>query len=118
MPYKDKAKQAAWYQRDRREHPEKYKAAYKRQQSKVRRLHRGPTPLNVSQEVVRGIWLAQDKRCAICQIEIPFNGHMDHDHLTLKLRGMLCRNCNPGLGQFKHNPILLRAAADYIERYM
>lgn len=84
---------------------------------RFRRLQRGPTPLTVSQNVVRNIWLAQNKLCAICKVEIPFNAHMDHDHTTLKLRGMLCRNCNPGLGQFKHNPILLEAAAAYLRKY-
>ena len=42
--------------------------------------------------------------------------HMDHDHQTLEIRGFLCTNCNPGLGFFRDDPALLRAAALYIER--
>jgi hypothetical protein len=39
----------------------------------------------------------------------------DHSHSNGKVRGLLCWNCNSGMGKFKHNPALLRAAADYIE---
>lgn len=61
----------------------------------------------------------QGGRCAICDGEPNGNRsrlHVDHDHLTNEFRGLLCTNCNPGLGYFKDRPDLLRAAADYLER--
>jgi Recombination endonuclease VII len=51
--------------------------------------------------------------CAICQTEPA--AHVDHDHDTGRVRELLCFNCNGGLGQFKDEPELLRAAADYVE---
>ncbi len=44
------------------------------------------------------------------------NLHVDHCHTTGKVRGMLCSDCNTGLGKFKDGPALLRRAAEYLER--
>jgi hypothetical protein len=51
--------------------------------------------------------------CPICLTPNP--QHVDHDHVTGKVRSVLCFNCNGGLGQFKDNPELLHRAADYVE---
>lgn len=41
---------------------------------------------------------------------------VDHCHRTGKNRGVLCSQCNAGLGQFRDDPTLLRQAALYAER--
>ena len=41
--------------------------------------------------------------------------HVDHNHATGKIRGVLCCTCNWGLGNFKDNSDLLRKAAKYLD---
>ena len=43
--------------------------------------------------------------------------HIDHDHITGKIRGLLCGPCNTGLGHFQDNPERLYAAATWIEAH-
>lgn len=42
--------------------------------------------------------------------------HLDHCHATGKFRGWLCSKHNTGLGLFQDDPVLLRRAAEYLER--
>lgn len=58
----------------------------------------------------------QDHKCAICKKECSSGRALavDHDHVTGNPRGLLCGNCNNGLGRFKDNPELLELAATYL----
>lgn len=51
--------------------------------------------------------------CAICGA--PGAEHVDHDHRTGNVRGILCFNCNGGLGQFKDDVVTMRKAIDYLK---
>lgn len=57
----------------------------------------------------------QGGKCAICGDE-PKQFHVDHDHKTNEIRGLLCGNCNVGIGHFRDNPDLMTAAIKYLRR--
>jgi hypothetical protein len=50
--------------------------------------------------------------CPICR-ENPA-GHLDHDHITGRVRGWLCSNCNLMLGHAKDNSATLARAQEYL----
>ena len=62
--------------------------------------------------------------CAICGGSEPKDagtGHrrrfaVDHCHETGRVRGLLCVNCNSGIGKLKDSPDLLRRALDYLSQ--
>ena len=62
---------------------------------------------------------AQDGTCKICKSYTAggFSGrfHVDHDHVTSKVRGLLCHDCNVGLGHFKDDISTLAKAIAYLQ---
>ena len=56
---------------------------------------------------------AQGGFCALCG-ERPAQ-HVDHDHMTGRVRGVLCFCCNQGLGNFRDRADVMRAAIDYLQ---
>lgn len=58
----------------------------------------------------------QKSKCAICG-EGPTERTrltVDHDHVTGKIRGLLCHRCNLVIGRMEDNPKLLTSAAAYL----
>lgn len=61
---------------------------------------------------------AQQGRCAICRTPVAAQArttHVDHDHATGRVRGILCQRCNIGLG-FIERAEWLAQVRDYIVR--
>lgn len=67
----------------------------------------------ISAAMADEILKAQGGVCPICREREP--AHVDHDHDTGEIRGILCVSCNAGLGSFRDNQDWLRAALDYLQ---
>lgn len=74
----------------------------------------------------RGLIFDQGGACPICLKELTLfsqDTHVDHDHSCCPgakscgscVRGILCSNCNVGLGNFQDNPITIFRAIEYLK---
>lgn len=63
----------------------------------------------------------QGDLCAVCARDLKAlpdkHLHIDHDHKTGRVRGLLCHWCNVGIGKFFDSAAVLRKAADYLEKH-
>lgn len=93
----------------RERNPDKVKAKHRRKLLK----QKGLTQARFDEMLV-----SQEERCAVCRSPEPGGRgsfHIDHDHATGRVRGLLCHHCNVALGSARDNPSILRAMADYLE---
>jgi Recombination endonuclease VII len=68
----------------------------------------------ISDEDYQALLARQGGACGICRKKKrPLC--VDHCHVTGKVRGLLCHNCNLGLGHYNDDPVLTRAATAYLE---
>ena len=88
---------------------------------KMKRSNHYKTKYGITLEEREKLLKDQGYACAICQTPLQFEGtltHTDHCHTTGKVRGILCTNCNRGLGHFKDNVNSLKNAIYYLERHL
>lgn len=118
---KNKAAEVERVRRWRAANPEKYREYQARtRQSGTKALadRRGhlKRKFNLTPEQYDELLAAQNGRCAICETAPPSGTSLDvdHDHPTGKVRGLLCRNCNQGVGKFRDDPFVMTAAQAYL----
>lgn len=61
----------------------------------------------------------QRKRCAICRRHrdvLKEDLHVDHNHATKAVRGLLCNTCNRGIGFLQDDPKVIKRALNYLMR--
>lgn len=96
-------------------------------QTRIERLRN----YGITQEQFDAMFEAQGKRCKICGRTTPGGTgaggwHVDHDHACCSarkrscgkcLRGILCSNCNVGIGNLQDDPEIILAALQYVLAY-
>jgi recombination endonuclease VII len=122
---KTRAYNRAWYaahkeeisarqRRDWAENPY-YKSEEWAHRSRNRRLR---SNYGLSIEGYNALLAQQGGACAICRKQPEQRLCVDHCHVTRKVRRLLCRRCNLGIGYFRDDPRLLRLAAAYLEAFL
>lgn len=106
----DRARSQAW----RRKNKQKLRVTQKKSELKSK--------YGLTIEAFQSLAMAQGGKCAICRNQLGLDGApsrnccVDHDHATGNVRGILCRMCNIGLGNFKDNEVALAGAISYLRR--
>ena len=95
----------------RKKYPERIDAANKKNYAKYGAYQK----LGLTVADVKQIAEKQNNACAICTSVTAL--HLDHDHKRKTIRGLLCGNCNRGLGLFKESLWLFWFAGDYLQKY-
>lgn len=95
-----------------------YKQEYYKKNKSIFLNHQYKKLYGISIEEVQILREAQDFKCAICgrtEEEIGKIFDVDHDHVTKKVRGLLCHACNTALGLFQDSSTILIKAAYYLQ---
>lgn len=107
----------AWHREYRKQNPglrERYPPSkYDRHHSHIKATYK------ISKDSYNDMLSSQSGGCAICGGKTPGGRgsfHIDHDHETGVIRGLLCASCNMGIGMLGDNPSRLRLALSYLEK--
>lgn len=113
-------------ERRERETPDQYAARLSRTKAyrsgkkpaiaAANRAHNYAVRYGITVEEYDGLLSRQGGVCAICRQPCRTGQRLtiDHDHDTGAIRGLLCRNCNAGLGNFNDDPGQLERALAYL----
>jgi NMD protein affecting ribosome stability and mRNA decay len=100
-----KADVARWV----RKNPEQFRQTQRR--SILKRKY------GLTEQDVENMLAAQDSACLICAASLHDAGFtVDHDHITGRVRGLLCSRCNRLIGLLRDDPAVVRRAASCLRR--
>ena len=68
----------------------------------------------LNEEEYNNMILSQNNLCAICNKPSDKTLHIDHDHATGRVRGLLCHTCNTGIGMLQEDVVVLNRAIEYL----
>ncbi len=113
---------AEYYQKNKERYSEVRRAWHLRNREKVSTSHRRNMlwmHYKLTPDQYDSILKDQGSVCAICKSTTSSKKrmHVDHDHATGQIRGILCTRCNFAIGCLKDEPLLIEAALKYVQRH-
>jgi hypothetical protein len=98
----------------------KWKAANPERAKKMYRASHIKKAYGLTPEAYDKMYAEQKGACAICRThssELPRGLAIDHDHETNEVRGLLCHECNAGIGMLGDDPVNIKSALEYLVRH-
>jgi len=136
MPYKNKEDYKKHYEKNREYFLEKSGRRYSEKREEIlarqklpsvklrRRINARKRKYGLNEVDYNNMLHGQKNKCKICYLEfvegVPspsnkeYSPHVDHSHESGEVRGLLCGNCNKGLGHFKDSKKNLQSAMEYL----
>lgn len=120
MPWKDpetrKQYRREWYKKNKEKHIQN-SIKYARANPEVAARAQRKINYGLTDEVYQELLRKQNYSCAVCSRGFDeVKPCVDHDHITKIVRGLLCNDCNLGLGRFKDSIDILLRAIEYLRR--
>lgn len=114
-----------WRVRNREHARRKSSESYHRTKNRpariaARRNYHLKVSYGLSLEVYQAMLKKQRGRCAACGNKEPSSRgklHVDHNHTTLKVRALLCSECNPAFGLLREDPDRIKALLRYARKH-
>jgi hypothetical protein len=117
------SKRAAVTRAWQKQNPERYRAskiAWQKQNPEKRREYFLRRSYGIGLDDYNTMMIKQENKCLICRREFVIGNKarspvVDHCHNTGRVRGILCHNCNSGLGLLEDDLTLFSRAIAYIQ---
>ena len=84
----------------------------------LNKLYQKKVKYNLYESEYYALFEKQENKCAICGCEFTetSSGFVDHNHITKRVRGLLCAKCNSMIGFANDNIEILKKAISYLEK--
>jgi RNase P subunit RPR2 len=95
------------------------KCAHENRNIEYRKVAARKKKYNLTSEDYNAMLISQNNSCDICNIDMKEYGKnfvVDHCHVTNNVRGLLCNNCNTGIGMLQDNTSILIKAIEYLKK--
>lgn len=131
MPHKDPEKRREYHRNYMRSHPQRLTSEQEKQRSERRVARLASLPekkwewgvgrhYGLKRPEYDRMLADQGGVCAICGTDNWGNNRgpsVDHDHVTGKIRGLLCANCNSSLGFLRDSIEVATRVVQYLRRH-